>query len=633
MPYKNKKYLPLLLLPIIIILCFGLWSAEQSPLPWTRVESDTAVFDARDIDFSQYIVSFNRCVEYVPDVMLTPEEFERHENIMVGKVPDETDVCTMRIRILVSDYRMYGIAGYSVNYASSVYINGKWLFDEGKPGYTLETEESSEAYRVFSATPEKGVIEIVVQTSSFANIDTSSAMGWCIGDYESLRLHAARKTTIDVIIMAWYILLAIVALLLFLMLPKYRANGWLALLAMTWAIRTGLKNTKFLLTLFPNHTWSFVYKIEIMTSFVTIIFLAFIINSVFPKYLPKWFQAIITGGNILAIFYIIIMPWQTFLGHSSITNPIIYWILGLLYVIVFISKCMRKEKFTLAQMVHFAGAGLILFAFIWDQGYFKYELFPWSLTQPMMLVFIMFMLVAAMLTTMQKTTEREVELVQKVELQEKEIIKTELELLESRTSIMLSQIQPHFLYNSLTAIGELCEIDTRRAKDAVYNFADYLRGNLESLGKRELIPFADELTHVETYLALEQLRFGEKLHMVYDIETENFMLPPLTVQPIAENAVRYGLAKKKPDGTMGGTVTVSTKELEDAHQITVTDDGVGFDQTQSKTDGREHIGIENARGRLAALCNGRLEIKSTPGLGTTVVITIPKNYGRDDRNS
>lgn len=621
----KSNHWPLLFLPIILIVCFGLWAAEQSPLPWTSVESDKAVFDAREIDFDAHIVSFNRSVEYIPDVMLTPEEFDGRADIQVGKVPDGTLVSTMRIRILVPDDRVYGMAGYSVNYASSVYVNGRWLFDEGRPGYSAEEEQSTEAYRVFSVTPQDGVVEVLIQTSSFANVDTSSAMGWCIGDYESLRIFAARKTTIDIVMMAWYGLIALVALLLFLVLPRYRANGYLALLAATWAVRTGLKNTKFLLTLFPEHSWAFVYKVEIATSFVTILLFALILKSAFPRTLPQWLLVATVAANGVALACVLLLPWQSFLGHSRITNPIIYWFLAVLCVFVIVAMRLQKQRFTLAQYVHLAGTGLVLFAFVWDQGYFKYELFPWSITQPMMLVFTMFMLVAAMLTTMQQAAEREVELSQKVEARDRELLQQEVELSESRTAMMLSQIQPHFLYNSLTAIAKLCDIDPARAKQTVNSFAHYLRGNLDSLSQRELIPFEDELLHIETYLSLEQLRFGDKLQVVYDIETEEFMLPPLTVQPIVENAVRYGLTLRKSDGTTGGTVTVRVRELEDACQITVADNGRGFDVAAPESDeSRSHIGITNVRERLAALCRGQLTIESTPGVGTTATITIPK---------
>lgn len=203
------------------------------------------------------------------------------------------------------------------------------------------------------------------------------------------------------------------------------------------------------------------------------------------------------------------------------------------------------------------------------------------------------------------------------------LLEKEMELTESRIAIEISQIQPHFLYNSLSAIENLCDVDVEKAKAAINDFAHYLRGNLASLGQRKLICFEDELEHVQTYVGLEKLRFGERLKVVYHVETEDFQLPPLTVQPIVENAIRHGITKKKD----GGTVTVSVREQADAICILVEDDGVGFDPGKRKQDGREHIGIDNVRARLASLCNGKLEICSSPGVGTTATITMPKQEG------
>lgn len=212
--------------------------------------------------------------------------------------------------------------------------------------------------------------------------------------------------------------------------------------------------------------------------------------------------------------------------------------------------------------------------------------------------------------------------------QSQENQRTKLALQEAQVAIMLSQIQPHFLFNSLTAIGKLSDIDPRKSKEAINDFADYLRANLESLSERELIPFKDELIHVEAYLALEQLRFDEKLHVVYDIQATDFTLPPLTVQPIVENAVRYGLTRQRADGTVGGTLTIRVKTCGDAHEISVIDDGVGFmpdaPADAGEREKRAHIGIENVRGRLKLLCNGTLDIRTAVGIGTSVVITIPK---------
>lgn len=196
----------------------------------------------------------------------------------------------------------------------------------------------------------------------------------------------------------------------------------------------------------------------------------------------------------------------------------------------------------------------------------------------------------------------------------------EVELAQNRIAIAISQIQPHFLYNSLTAIKQLCVIDPVRAEQAVGEFAGFLRENLDSLTSSSLISFRKELNHIKNYLALEQLRFGSRLKVHYNIQTYDFVLPSLTIQPIVENAVRYGVTKKAE----GGTITISTKNGEDTIIITVSDDGAGFDMYHRKEDGRSHIGIENVKNRLQAQCNGDLTIKSELGKGTVVTILIHK---------
>lgn len=196
----------------------------------------------------------------------------------------------------------------------------------------------------------------------------------------------------------------------------------------------------------------------------------------------------------------------------------------------------------------------------------------------------------------------------------------EAELVQSRISIMLSQIQPHFLYNALNSIRQLCKSDPGAAQTAIEDFAKYLRGNLDSIKRNTPVPFTKEKEHIRIYLALEKMRFEDELQVVWNVETDSFMLPALTVQPLVENAVEYGVGKKPG----GGTVTVSTKETPNAYIITVKDDGVGYDPMEIQDDGRTHTGIDNVRSRLTSMCGGVLTIETAPGLGTTATVCIPK---------
>lgn len=205
--------------------------------------------------------------------------------------------------------------------------------------------------------------------------------------------------------------------------------------------------------------------------------------------------------------------------------------------------------------------------------------------------------------------------------------KMEKELEDNRISIMLSQIQPHFLYNALTTIKHLCRQKDPRAEGVVTSFAKYLRGNMDSLTNKEPIPFTSELAHLESYLAIERLRFP-KVNIVYDIAAENFLLPALTVQPMVENAIRYGVTQKESGE---GSVKVSSWEDAAAWYICIADDGVGFDAAAVNHDGRSHIGISNTKARLGAMCSGELSIQSEIGVGTRVTIKLPKSGAAEER--
>ena len=200
-------------------------------------------------------------------------------------------------------------------------------------------------------------------------------------------------------------------------------------------------------------------------------------------------------------------------------------------------------------------------------------------------------------------------------------IERELEL--ANTSLMISQIQPHFLYNALNTIKYLIKRDPKSAEKAVISFSRYLRGNMDSITKKEPIPFAEELEHTKNYCDIELLRFGDKLNIIYDTPVTSFSLPALSVQPIVENAIKHGVTKK-PEG---GTVTVTTSENEYYYLIKVQDDGVGFDVQNpdlSPSDTHAHIGVNNVRERLTNMVNAEFIIESQIDVGTCVTIKIPK---------
>ena len=201
---------------------------------------------------------------------------------------------------------------------------------------------------------------------------------------------------------------------------------------------------------------------------------------------------------------------------------------------------------------------------------------------------------------------------------QKLLAEKENQLMQSRLTTMQSQIRSHFIFNILNAISGMCKYDPEKADQTVVCFARYLRTNIDIMQDEQKVTFRSALRHLEDYVALEQIRFGDHIRFVTQIYVENFMIPPLVLQPIVENAIKHGLTPK----SNGGTVRLRTWTVNDEVWIEIRDDGVGFNVDAVSSE--RSVGLKNVRFRLEQLMHGRMMINSTPGKGTVVTIVIPR---------
>ena len=199
---------------------------------------------------------------------------------------------------------------------------------------------------------------------------------------------------------------------------------------------------------------------------------------------------------------------------------------------------------------------------------------------------------------------------------ERRLREQEAALREARTQTMMNQIRPHFIYNTLTSIYVLCKDDPDRAARVVSDFTDYLQANFTAIAATELTSFTAELQHTQAYLAVESVVYGERLNVEYDTEYTSFRLPPLTLQPIVENAVKFSMGK----GSAPAHILIRTRAVDGGAEIVVEDDGPGF---TAAADDAVHVGLQNVRERLDMMCGGTLEIGLRPGGGTTVTVFVP----------
>ncbi len=186
-------------------------------------------------------------------------------------------------------------------------------------------------------------------------------------------------------------------------------------------------------------------------------------------------------------------------------------------------------------------------------------------------------------------------------------------------SLLLMQIRPHFINNSLAAIRGMIRRDPEKAVDALNHFSGYLQDSMHSILKTSLIPLSKEMELIDNYLYMENTRFRDSITVIKELAPVDFPVPPLTVQPLVENAVRHGLRGIQTPGRLILRTETDSRE----YRVIVTDNGCGFDTAQPPDPSREHVGLKNVCTRLELMCGGTLEIRSTPGSGTTATVHIP----------
>lgn len=202
---------------------------------------------------------------------------------------------------------------------------------------------------------------------------------------------------------------------------------------------------------------------------------------------------------------------------------------------------------------------------------------------------------------------------------EEDLVRARADAAESRVRLLSGQIHPHFIFNSLNAIKALVSEDPDLAERTIQDFSDYLRSHLDVMSSSRLVPFEQELDHVRHYVSLEMADPVCPLQVTYDLQVEEFSVPPLTVQPLVENAIRHGILTREE----GGTVQVMTRERDDVFVVTISDDGRGISSATERQDQQSRVGIENVRERLERQCRGTLEVCSG-SQGTVATMTLPK---------
>ena len=387
---------------------------------------------------------------------------------------------------------------------------------------------------------------------------------------------------------------------------------WFMLLILTLKVFNFGEINSILGLLFPFiNTEGYQVMIEVAAIVLPLTMFTYSARALHREQMQKSFRllAILTGISILGRVF---QNSEVFGPYQIIFRTMAF--LPALIAIIFYWEALKNK--TEYALVLWLGYTAVLFGiFMETMSFLGLYIYDVSMVIPTCLFIFYISLLYVYIT---KNREEQT-LAQRAQQNELDVSKMMLRLKEAESSLMLSQIRPHFLNNALIAIYNLNLTSPEEANEVILKFAKYMRANMRSIVSKDPIPFEEELEHIKNYVSIEKLRFADRLQVIYEIEETEFKVPPLTIQPLIENAIKHGVCKK----IEGGTVKISTKKMQDFIRLTIQDDGVGFDVEEVSKRGGDAIGIKNITDRLQLLMSATINIQSVIKEGTIITINIP----------
>ncbi len=498
----------------------------------------------------------------------------------------------------------------------SVYNNGQAIYVSDIENSFIGEDACGHVWQIFEYVGEDGYIEAKVHNQHKFGNDTAvddllASMNVYVGDYfEKMALSSGqseRLIAIIVLIVA-FIALGIALFCRILAIPIYRTSFYGGLLILCAGI----------FILFTSRAFYLWFDTVIVNTMMTVfsamsyyLFAVLLIKSLFSDKMRKAADIV----SLIYLIFILVLVFVSFATDIYLYDMLSVWGIGVITVtvfyLIFAAISLNKNSFKRTFALVFSMFGLVLF--VVDIAAVYLGLWQTGLVSK---IFFLIGFIVSVFSFLHIVPEK-IKEAEKAELLEKEKITLDAELAQSRMATLISQIHPHFIYNTLGSIEQLCELDPPKAAKLVNDFSKYLRGNFSEIDNPKLIRVSKELEHTEYYISIEKVRFPD-IEFITEMTCSDFSIPALTIQPIVENAIKHGVLKKEE----GGTVRVKIYETDSSYFISVKDNGVGFDVSEMQQT--NHVGLRNIRSRLDAMCGGVLHVESIIGVGSKITVEIPK---------
>lgn len=642
--HRPETLLLCIALPLMLLFCTAIW-IMQGHLPLNAVRSDSGVWDLREIDLSQTNVRFSGKVEYIPNALLTPEEFSAREAEVqvVDTYQHMAAYGTSRITLLVPP-GTYVIAESAPLASDRFYVNGVWMEDIGTPGTSPETTVEGDVLFSYTVAAEDGTIEIVQQVSNFAHRKNESHAGYVIGTVPMMRAFVSTTYVVTALLAGCFMTLFLVHITLWLLFKGYKANLYFALFCLTFVFRTVVTGPKLVTALFPGFSWFAAFAIEYCTLPVASVLYVLIFHAMFPGTIQRWFRVFLYAASALFI------GCHFVLDSLTISKLLIYYqaVMGVTIVYILVRGVMKIRAITLPQTLLLIGGGAVMYATVRDILFYRDIFIPpygayanAPLSETSLLLFVFLQMTAVFIGTIREMDAVRAE-EQKLAGENAaldRVNRLRADLMDTLSHELRTPLAVMMGYAEL-AVKELrlkgADQETTADLDTIASEAGRLAVLVEEARRLSLSrdafehrrPFAPGEVIIQTARLYRPIL--ERRSTALDVDIQEG-LPQVYGSPDELTQVLFNLLTNAGKHTEGGRVSVSACCEDGLITVIVADNGSGI-----APDLLPHIFERGSHGDPAgtglglALCKdiveghgGSISIESELGAGTRVIFTMP----------
>jgi sensor histidine kinase YesM len=595
---------------------------------------DKGAIDLSHVNFNRGdLVVLSGQWEFYWDRLLTQENFMNESKLLPDSyinVPGSWHVSQLGVK----SYPEHGVATYRlhitypvtlkdpalriqrVSSSFKLYVNGEIIKEVGKVSDQQSDFKGGYEQVIVALPNDKQELDLIIQVANFDYARGGLRESPIFASKQALENHKMTLLVLQVFFIGCVCAFGFYYLLLFILQRKNRTALLFSILCFITAFHSLMWGETPLMILFQSMTTRTGIIIVYLTSCNIIPIMILFILSIYPKDYSKRFLVILLLPNLF--FNALQLTSVEFMTSMNIYF-FLFELIEMIYIVGVLMKAfLRKRENSLLMLITIGVFVLSILADIFNNvGIGRINLTYMTLFGNATVIIAMSYIQAKkQANTHQKLVLYNENLIEASRLKDK--------VMETEMSFLQAQIKPHFLYNALNAIANVCEKDGRKASKLILDLAIYLRGSLEFNNLDKLVTVEKELEFVDTYFNIEQARFGLKIQLQKDIEVPyEYQLPVLILQPLVENAVRHGISKK-PEG---GVVYLRIKKINDEIHIEIEDNGVGMDDDKLNmlllNEGGGHgVGLLNINNRLNRLFGKGLKISSELGRGTLVKLVL-----------